>query len=367
MRVNVVMSSALLLMSAFSLSGCGNGAEPDAGNARESIRPAKIVTVQPSGINVIRTYPGILDASKKSELAFRVGGELVELPAQSGMVVRKGDMVARLDDSEYKNILDEREARYELAKIQYEQASKLVKQKLGSQLQLDQAQAERKSAKAAMEVARDNLGYTKLLAPFDGVIAQVSVENYQAIEHKTPIIQLQQDDILDVDISIPESMIKQLIRPGDPEIIKAFCGEVRFTNHPGKSYKACYKEHESIPDALTRNYALVFSLQPITDFAALPGMTVSMTLDFSPFAVDSEIEGVLVPIEAVFEQDGKEWVWVVSEDMRAQLTEVSTTEFVGEMIAVSKGLNPGQPIIAAGVSYVLEGMPVRPVVKERGL
>lgn len=367
MRVGVVLGSILVPLAVFSLSGCGNGSESDTGEVRESARPAKIVTVQSSGINVIRTYPGILDASKKSELAFRVGGELIDLPAQPGMQVRKGDMIARLDDSEYKNILDEREARHELAKIQYEQARKLVKQKVGSQLQLDQARAELKTAKSAMEVARDNLRYTKLLAPFDGVIAQLSVDNYQAIQPKTPIIQLQQDDILDVDISIPESMIKQLIRPSEPEILKDFCGEVRFTNHPGNVYKACYKEHESIPDPLTRNYSLVFSLQPITDFAALPGMTVSMTLDFSPFAKDQEINGLLVPVEALFEQDGRQWVWAVDDAMKAYQTEVKTAGFVGEMMAVTEGLEAGQHIIAAGVSYVREGMLVRPVIKERGL
>ena len=96
-------------------------------------------------------------------------------------------------------------------------------------------------------------------------------------------------------------------------------------------------------------------------------MTVTMTLDFSFFIIKNEFNGVLVPIEAVFEQDGKQWVWTVNEEMKAQQTEVKTGNFIEDKIIVTDGLKPGHLIIAAGVSYIREDMLVRPVIKERGL
>ncbi len=367
MRFSLLINSGLLLISGLSLNACDHVSDTERVDTQKTARPVKLLTVQASGIRTIRSYPGILDASKKAELAFRVGGQLVELPGQPGMQVKKGEVIARLDNSKYKNILDEKEAKYELAKIQNDQARKLVNQKVGSQLKYDLASAELKMAKSAMEVARDNLNYTRLLAPFDGVIAQLSVDNYQAIQPQEPIIHFQDEESLDVYISVPESMITQLISPYDPDSIQKFCGYVQFVSHRDKRFKACYKKHDSIPDPLTRNYLAVFTLLQITDFVTLPGMTVTMTLDFSPFINKSMNNSILVPVEAVFDQDGKQWVWVVNNKMKTKQTEVKTNRFIENSIIITKGLSSGQVIITAGVSYIRENMLVRPVIKERGL
>nr|MDJ0807944.1 efflux RND transporter periplasmic adaptor subunit [Gammaproteobacteria bacterium] len=214
----------------------------------EQIRPAKIVPVVSTDVSLLRTYPGTLEASEQAELAFRVGGQLIDLPAQAGLRVKQGDLLARLDEAEYRNTLEERLARYDLAETEFDQASKLLKKKLTSQLQYDKTKAELKSARAALDQASDNLQYTSLVAPFDGIVARVDVENFQAIQAKVPIIQLQNDESLDVRFSVPESMISQMKRIDDPEVIEGICSVTSFASQPNKSYKACYKEHESLPD-----------------------------------------------------------------------------------------------------------------------
>jgi len=363
-----IMNLAVLLIAGLIITGCEKDSNSESPNLLKTAKPVKILSVQSSQIHTIRSYPGTLDASQKAELAFRVGGELVELPGQPGMQLKKGELIARLDEAEYKNILDEREAKYELAKIQFNQARKLVNQKVGSKLQFDLTKAELKSAKSAMEMARDNLSYTKLVAPFDGIIAQLSVENYQAIQPQVPIIQFQNEASLDVYFSVPESIITQLINTEeDQDIIRNYCGKVRFGKHPDKQYKACYKKHESIPDPLTRNYSAVFSLQPIKEFSALPGMTVTMTLDFAPLLIKKKFKGVLVPVETVFDENGKQWVWRVNKEMKAKKTEVKTGRFIDDKLLITDGLQQGQLIIAAGVSYIREDMLVRAITKERGL
>lgn len=367
MRYRWIINLTVLLIAGLNISGCEKDSNINPLTLIKTAKPVKILSAQSSEIHTIRSYPGTLDASQKAQLAFRVGGELVELPGQPGMHLKKGELIARLDEAEYKNILDERQAKYELAKIQFNQARKLVNQKVGSKLQFDLTKAELKSAKSAMEVARDNLSYTRLVAPFDGVIAQLSVENYQAIQQQIPIIQFQNEERLDVYFSVPESIITQLINTEDQEIIRNFCGKVKFSKHPDKQYKACYKKHESIPDTLTRNYSAVFTLPPITEFTALPGMTVTMTLDFAPLLIKKQFKGVLVPVETVFDQDGKQWVWRVNKEMKAKQTEVKTGHFIDDKLLITDGLQQGQLVIAAGVSYIREDMLVRPIIKERGL
>jgi len=281
--------------------------------------------------------------------------------------VHKGDVLARLDEADYRNSLNEKQARHGLARIQHDQASKLLKQKLSSQLQFDQAQAELKAAGAALEQAQDNLAYTRLLAPFDGVVARVDVENFQAIQANTPLIQLQAGNTLDVNFSVPESLITQLKAADDSNEMDSYCAVVRFSSRPKKSYRACHKSHEAMPDPLTRNYTAVFTLEPILDFAVLPGMTVSVEVDFSVFWAHSDIQGLLVPVEAVFENNGKQWVWRVDEQQRARQTQVELGQIEADMLEITQGLSVDDQVIAAGVSYIREAMQVKPLVKERGL
>jgi multidrug efflux pump subunit AcrA (membrane-fusion protein) len=122
--VRIFIASACVCAALLS-SACNNTeiATPDA--EVESARPAKIVPVLSDGISVLRTFPGTLEATQKADLAFRVGGQLKELPAQAGLAVKEGDRLARLDESDFQNTVKERQARYDLAKVKHDQISKL--------------------------------------------------------------------------------------------------------------------------------------------------------------------------------------------------------------------------------------------------
>jgi len=234
-------------------------------------------------------------------------------------------------------------------------------------LQFDQTASELKSARAALKQARDNLRYTRLVAPFDGVVARVDVDNHQAVTAKTPVIQLQVDEQLDIRFSVPESLISQLKLIEDPAMIESVCGVVRFSAHPDRIYHACHKEHESVPDPLTRNYSAVFTLDKITDFATLPGMSASIEINFSDFLPEDVKDGLLVPVEAVFMKEDAKRVWRIGPDMRAQLVTVEVGRISGGLIEITDGLGLDDRVAAAGVSYIHEGMLLRSIVKERGL
>lgn len=364
--VNVLFMMPLLL-AALVLSGCEESDTESAETQIEKARPAKIVSVVSAGVSMLRSFPGTLEASNKADLAFRVGGQLSELPAQAGLRAKQGDLLARLDDSDYQNTFKERQARFDLARIQHDQARKLLKQQLSSQLQYDQTVAELKSAQAALDQARDNVQYTQLKAPFDGIVARVDVKNHQAIQAKVPLIRLQDIQRLDIRFSVPESLISQLKQVDDPAVIEALCGTVRFSSHSDGAYRACHKEHESVPDSLTRNYSAVFTLEKITHFSTLPGMSASIEIDFSAFLPENSAKGLLVPVEAVFEKGGQQWVWSVDLEMRARQVAVEAGRFEGGKIEIAKGLVISDRVIAAGVSYIREGMLVKPLIKERGL
>ena len=346
------------------LPACGDAPSPADVVPEGPPRPAKIVTVAPTGETATHTFPGTIEASREAELAFRVEGELVALPASPGMRVEQGEVLARLDEADFRNELADREAKYDLALTQHEQAKKLFRQNYTTQASLDEAAANLKAAKAARELARDNLGYATLRAPFAGIIGSVAVENHQAVKAQTAVLRLQDDTCSDVVFYIPESLMTQLPRVEHPETL---CGTVRFYSRPDLGYRACYKEHDSVPDALTRTYRVVYTMPRVEEFPALPGMAVNIELDLADLLATAP-QGVLsVPVEAVFDAEGKHWVWRVNAAQEVERVEVRTGAIRGAELAVLAGLNPGDRIVAAGVSHLRAGQKVTPFVKERGL
>ena len=357
---------AAVAVLAFSLAACEQPQQQVQQQA-PLVRPAKIVPLTVNGTSLKRTYPGTLEARQEAELAFRVGGQLLELPALSGGRVKQGDLLAKLDPTDYRNALAERQARFELASTQLEQARTLLQKNLSSQIKFDQANAELKSARAALQQAEDNLRYTELKAPFDGLVARVDIENFQPVQAQKPIISLRSDDRLMIRFSIPESILAQLRRIEDPEVIASICGEVRFVTHPNKTFRACHKKHESVPDPLTRNYTGWAQLDPITEFVVLPGMTATITLDLSPYLAEQSDRALFAPVEAVFSEDGKQWLWRVDEAMRVHRQQVTVGRIEGQQIEITSPIDADSRIVAAGVSFVREGMQVKPIVKQRGL
>jgi len=96
-------------------------------------------------------------------------------------------------------------------------------------------------------------------------------------------------------------------------------------------------------------------------------MTASIEIDFTPFLADQNNQILFVPIESVFEKDGKQWVWKVDEESRAQIQEITPGRFENDLLEIKSGLSVQDKIIAAGVSFVRQGLQVKPLTKERGL
>lgn len=358
MRIKVFV----MLTAVLTLAGCADDSIPE--RSGDIVRPAKIFIAQRPDAAVTRVFPGTVEAANKSDLSFRVGGQLKTLKAKPGMNFEEGEVLAQLDQSEYVNVLLDRQAKFDLAESQYEKIQKLFEQKYVSPNEVDQARANLEAAKAGLQSAQDNVKYTELKAPFDGVVALVNIENFQSVQANQAIIQYHNSDTLDIRYSVPENLLGNVKRVEDPSII---CAQVRFNAHPAKTYTACFKEFESVPDQLTRSYSVVHSMQQLEEFQVLPGMAVSVELDLTGMLLDTGSTSVLIPIEAVSQRGGQERVWKVKPN--GEITEVPVvTDVVSDgFIFIREGVEPGDAIISAGVSYLQEGMKVKAMSKERGL
>jgi RND family efflux transporter MFP subunit len=347
----------------FLLLGCGAEDDAQPANSDSFVRPAKLATAVSVLAAARREFPGTVEAAQHSALAFRVSGELVQLPVKAGDAVKKGQILAQLDQADYKNALSDRQAKYDLAKVQYDQIKALIEKQYASKTRLDEVRASLKAARSALSMAQDNLRYTTLTAPFDGVVARVDVENYQSVQAMNPILELQDASDVDIVFSVPEALLTKL----NPETARSICGEVRFDARPDQRFNACYKKHETVPDPLTRTYQVVFGMPQNAQFSVLPGMSVSVMVDLSPIMLSGvEDQGVAVPMASVFEEAGSTYVWRLDEQMRTLKTQVKVLRIYEHQLLIT-GIEPDEQVIAAGVHHVQAGQKVRPLIKERGL
>ena len=368
--MNVVMASKkmIYLVSIILLLGVTSACQEqlDTAEKTEIVRPANIVEVISFQGLKIRTFPASIEASKKTDLAFRVAGQLIQLPVRAGTEVKQGQLLAQIDSSDYQNALDDRVAKLNLVQVQHKQIHTLFKKSYASQAEIDSIDALLKAAQVAVQQAQTNVKYTNLRAPFSGVIAKVNVENYQYIQPQQSIVQLQNTSQLEVHFDVPESMIKSSRQTGD---YKSLCGIVKLDDGSNsvKEFKACYKEHDSVPDIQTRTYPVIFSMDNPEESMLLPGMSVDFVLDHSSIALSNDLNGLLIPVESVFDENNQQWVWKVGDDMRVVKTLVVVAGIDKDMIRITKGLIAGDKIIANGVTYLTEGQKIRPFYKERGL
>lgn len=349
-----------------SLSACGNN---DTGNKKEIIRPVKIITVGDPLTGIQRVYPGEVEAGDRSEQAFRVGGEIVKLPAKAGMRVKQGTLLAQLDPSDFKLRVDEQQARFDLAQVQYERTDKLVKQQLIPRSDFDIAKSNMLSAQADLRLAKANLDYTELRAPFDGVVSRVNIKNHENVRQNEVILVIQTIDNIDISFNLSENILSRLKKGGR----KSSHPKVVFDTLPDKSFKTDIKEFDTEADPKTRSYKITLTMPSPKEIIALPGMSVNVHMDFSQLVETSNTK-LVVPVEAVFSPEDKElksktyMVWKVNtESMQSHGTQVIIGQINSQGIEIKSGLQPGDQIITAGVNFIKEGQKVKPWIKESGL
>ncbi|MGI5309730.1 efflux RND transporter periplasmic adaptor subunit [Rheinheimera sp. WS51] len=335
--------------------------------AEDIVRPVKLFYVSNGHTASARQFPAVVEPTKRANLTFRVNGKLTELTGRPSHNVEQGEVLARLDDTDFKLRLDQASARYELAQTQFQRSQMLMKQKLVSQSQFDEAKAQLQVAKADYSAAKTALSYTRLEAPFAGTISRLLVENHENVAAQQPIMELQVRGHVDVVIQVPEDVISNVRHDVDyqPEVI--------FDSHPEYSYRAKIREWDSRADPSTNSFKVVFSMKSPEEFNVLSGMTANVIVDMSKVNRFSN-NALYIPATAIFMPDDENlntqqsYVWIF-DDKQGMVIKRAVT--VGELtnagVAITSGISVGDIIVSAGVQQLSEGQLVRPWTRERGL
>jgi len=331
------------------------------------IHPAKIFTVKDPNAQDFRNFPAKVEANTRSEMSFRVSGQIIDFPIKAGNEVRKGQLLVSLDPQDFQLQLDDRKARYQLAKSQFERAKLLLAKKLIPQSQYDEAKANLSVALSSLDSAKIELTYTHLIAPFSGSVANVMVKNHETIQAKQPILTLISRDRVDISIQIPENIISRINKNTQyqPTVI--------FDSHPDQEFLVSVKEWDTQANLSTLTYNVVFSLATPTTFNVLPGMSANIRIDLSK-VTNEHINSFLVPVSAVFSPEDKSleknqtYVWLINTNtMKVNRKLVTIGQITNNGIEIISGIKAGDQIVAAGVHYLTEGLQIKPWDREKGL
>src|SRR5271170_3117290 len=252
----------LAALAALLVSACDQ--ETEASRA-EPTRPVLVVEAHYAPREQAQVLAGVVKARIESDLAFRIAGKMATRLVDTGALVHKGDALAELDDADFGLQLEEAEAEQSSAKAALVQAeaeerrlTTLAKQGWTANADFDKARSAADQARAAVvhadravSLARNAIDYATLRADADGVISAASAEAGQVVAVGAPIVRLAHADEREAAVSVPETLVDRA---------RSDSARVEFWALPGVSVNARLRELSPTSDPATRTYPARFSL-----------------------------------------------------------------------------------------------------------
>jgi len=271
--------------------------------------PVGVTVVAPTrGPAVDAIYAtGTVEPTVMLPIAPRVAGRIVDLNVDEGSRVRKGQVLARLDDADLVSTVEELEARARYAQSQYERAENLVRQGFMSKAEVDRTRADMEAAVAAVRRARSQRDYMALNAPADGLIIRRDGEIGQFIPMGQAVFFLSCCAPLRVTAEVDEEDIAR-VRVGQKVVLRADA-------LPGEIFDATVSEVTPKGDPVARSYRVRVKLADPSKFKV--GMTVDANL-----VVAERANALLVPATAV--QNNAVWV-VENGHLRRQAVKIGVS------------------------------------------
>lgn len=336
-------------------TGCEKTQDID-GSQTVKLRPVRTLVVAPLSNQRSHEFTAVVDAAQKADLSFKVSGELAKVYVKQGQDVVKGELIAQLNDTDFKIHLKEAKSAFEKAQSDFDRGKGLIKTNYISKSDYEQLKAKFNSAEAQLETAQNNLDYTQLHASFDGVIAKTYTEQFQEVAAKSPIVGLHDLNKIKLLVDIPESIMVRINKDGKRGSVAAV-----FNSIADKEFPLAFSEVSTVADEQTKTYQATFIMSAPKEHVILPGMTAMVRASIN--LNDTNEASYYLPANAVLKDNQGHYVFVVNklEKGKGKVSRKDIT--VGDLTAlgleVFNGLTDGDAVITAGMTKVSSGMLVK--------
>jgi RND family efflux transporter MFP subunit len=354
-RMNFSYSALVLVVAslAVSLTGCGQKQELDPRTEPELVRVVEVG----SSSGADPSFTGVISARVQSNLGFRVPGKITSRSVDTGQFVRAGQPLMTIDRTDYVHAITARAETVTAAKAKAVQAAAdearyrgLVKSGAVSASIYDQikaasdaAQAELAAATAQEQVARDEGGYSQLVADADGIVVETLAEPGQVVMAGQTVVKLAHSGPREAAVNLPETL-----RPA--------IGSKAYATLYGSTMKipVRLRQLSGAADAQTRTFEARYVLEGAAANAPL-GATVTVHL-----SSDAGTDMLQVPVASVIDRGKGPGIWVLNPSTSTVSFQPIQVRQVGEELATITGdLRPGQQVVALGVHLLRDGERVR--------
>lgn len=341
--------SILFASIALLVSGCS---KQQPGGGKFSMPPMPVEVAQAKVQKVADKFEtvGTIEAIEAITVVSEIDAAVVGLPFQEGSFIKRGELIAHLDDSQLAAEVARTEAVRAQSQTNYDRVKAIVEQKAGAPQDLDDAAAALKVAEANLALAKARFAKTRIVAPFDGIIGarRVSVGTFLRIGQA--ITELANIDEIRVNFSAPERFLPQLSRGAEVA--------VSTTAYPGHQVKGKIIAIEPVLDPGTRS-ARVVARMPNPGRKFRPGMSANIA------AVLSERpNAITIPNEAVFASGNQSFVFVVKPDSTAARVAITLGTRLADVVEVVQGLESGTKVVRAGHQKLFDGAKVMPIASQ---
>ena len=330
-----------MLLSVILVSSCTSKKE------QNEKAPTRVTTeVVSTALNASgQTYVGIIEEREATAVSFTSMGVVKRMLVNEGQAVAKGQLIAEMDDTQARNLLNGAEAQMNQANDALERYKMLHDNGSLPEVQWVEIQSKVAQAKSQLEVAKKNLADCRLVAPVSGIVGKRLVNAGETAMPSQAVVNMLDISTVKVKVAVPEAEISG-IGANTSSIIK-----VEAVNG---SFKGARIEKGVQADALTHTYDIRIHVAN-GERKLLPGMVASVQFG----NIEKPTKELSLPVTAVQRKaDGSLFVWMVANDSTAHRATVHTGETMGNRIVITDGITEGGRIVTEGYQKLSENTKV---------
>ena len=326
------------------LCGCGRAEEKNVVTT-----PTVMLTApEPEGEHTVKTLYGVVREAGEVNVGFKTPGQISRIYVKEGDRVRKGQLIAQLDDADYKLGVEAAQIQFDQLRRETERLGRLHESKSLSGNDYDKALAGLKQVEVQLQTNRNKLGYTRLYAPASGVVQSVNFDPAEMVDAGTPVVVLIEMGRLEVEADMPQDVYMCI------------------GNMEGAVCRTSFAQVGEMPMRLawvvpkadgSQLYKARLAFEGKADARLTPGMNVEVDVRLA----DSTGTGrYMLPLHALFQEKGQAFVWTVGKDSTVRRTAVDVVQLDGkDQAVVEAGFKGNERIVRAGVNVLHEGEKVR--------
>jgi membrane fusion protein, multidrug efflux system len=351
-----VVAMAAVFAACVSLSGCQRAAD-EAGEPEP--RPVHAITIEKLDAGDVIVLSGRVAAEDESAVAFRIPGRMIERPVNVGDRVRKGQVLARLEQMNERNQLLAAQAALNAARAEQVRArdalqrqQSLIGEGFTTRANLDTAlaafrasEAQVKSAAAQVQMAEDLVGFTVLAAEFDGSVTARGAEAGEVVQGGQMVLRIARAGGTDAVFEVPPQVLRAASRETPVE--------VSLTEDPRITASGRVREVSPQANPITGTFTVRVGLA-----SPPPGMLLGSVVSGRLKLAGEQL--VVIPSSALMTSDGSPAIWVVDRaTSTVSLRNISILRHEPGSVVVGDGLVPGDTVVVAGVQALRPGQKVR--------